>query len=329
MIKHVFKYSGWYVVWACLLCVTVETVAAQRRPRPGKNSRRPAVEKTSALTAPASEAQIVGKKIHLTDGSIIQADEVWKNGEDFWYRIGGITQRVYRSVKSIEPIRVSAEKPPENTAETSAVAVAANPPASDSLWVLLKSGARMKVDDVTESDEGAWCRRGNFSVLIASDRIERIERDSALAKPTGWKQRDWTTGQPRIDQLIRANGSRFGVDPYLVFCVIEHESHFRTRAVSPKGAQGLMQLMPGTAARFGVRNPFDPAQNINGGTQYLKELLKMFGGRVDLALASYNAGEGAVLKYGGKVPPYRETREYVRRISGRYGFDPKRGSQGR
>ena len=187
----------------------------------------------------------------------------------------------------------------------------------------------MKVDDVTESDEGAWCRRGNFSVLIAGDRIERIERDSALAKPTGWKQREWTTGQPRIDQLIRANASRFGVDPYLVFCVIEHESHFHTRAVSPKGAQGLMQLMPATAARFGVRNSFDPAQNINGGTQYLKELLKMFGGRVDLALASYNAGEGAVLKYGGKVPPYRETREYVRRISGRYGVDPKRGSQGR
>ena len=329
MIKRVFKYSGWYLVVACLLCVMVETVAAQRRPLPKKNSARPAVEKTGALTATASEAQIIGKKIHLADGSIIQADEVWKNGEDFWYRIGSVTQRVARSVKSVEPIRAPVEKPAESTSEVATNPDNANQPAPDALGVLLKGGARMKVDDVTESDEGAWCRRGNFSVLIASDRIERIERDSALARPTGWKQRDWTTGQPRIDQLIRANGSRFGVDPYLVFCVIEHESHFRTRAVSPKGAQGLMQLMPGTAARFGVRNPFDPAQNINGGTQYLKELLKMFGGRVDLALASYNAGEGAVLKYGGKVPPYRETREYVRRISGRYGFDPKRGSQRR
>jgi soluble lytic murein transglycosylase-like protein len=90
-----------------------------------------------------------------------------------------------------------------------------------------------------------------------------------------------------------------------------------------------MQLMPGTAARFGVRNSFDPAQNIHGGTQYLKELLKMFGGRVDLALASYNAGEGAVIKYGGKVPPYRETRDYVRRISGRYGIDRKRSQESR
>lgn len=329
MIKRAFKYSAWYFVMACLLCGTVETVAAKRKPRTTKTSAGPAVEKTNAVTPPAPEAQIIGKKIHLADGSTIQADEVWKNGEELWYRVGGVTQRIARSVKSVESIRAPLEKPAENAVETSAEAVAANAPASDSVWVLLKGGARMKVDDVTESDEGAWCRRGNFSVLIAGDRIERIERESAPANQPGWKQRDWTTGNARIDHLIRTNGNRFGVDPYLVFCVVEHESQFRTRAVSPKGAQGLMQLMPGTAARFGVRNSFDPAQNIYGGTQYLKELLKMFGGRVDLALASYNAGEGAVLKYGGKIPPYRETREYVRRISGRYGVDPKRGSQGR
>jgi soluble lytic murein transglycosylase-like protein len=112
---------------------------------------------------------------------------------------------------------------------------------------------------------------------------------------------------------------RQGVDPYLIFCVMEQESHFHPRAVSPKGAKGLLQLMPGTAARFGVRNSFDPAQNIMGGTRYLKELLRQFKGRVDLVLASYNAGEGAVLKYGHNVPPYRETRDYVKRISKRYG----------
>lgn len=77
--------------------------------------------------------------------------------------------------------------------------------------------------------------------------------------------------------------------------------------------------MPGTGARFGVRNPFNPAQNIEGGTRYLKELLKRFNGRVDLVLASYNAGEGAVAKFGVRVPPYRETQGYVRRISKRYG----------
>jgi len=82
-----------------------------------------------------------------------------------------------------------------------------------------------------------------------------------------------------------------------------------------------MQLMPGTASRFGVRHSFEPAENIYGGTQYLKELLAKFGGRLDLVLASYNAGEGAVIKYGGNVPPYRETRDYVKRVTQRYGAD--------
>jgi len=103
-----------------------------------------------------------------------------------------------------------------------------------------------------------------------------------------------------------------------VFLVIEQESHFHPRAVSPKGARGLMQLMPGTARRFGVSRPFDPADNIRAGTQYLKDLLRMFDNRVDLALASYNAGEGRVLDYGNRVPPFKETRDYVKKISARY-----------
>ena len=96
------------------------------------------------------------------------------------------------------------------------------------------------------------------------------------------------------------------------------ESSFTAGAMSPKGAQGLMQLMPDTAARYGVTNPYDAAQNIKGGTRYLKDLLKMFNGRVDLALAGYNAGEGAVMKYGNTIPPYSETRNYVRLILKRY-----------
>jgi soluble lytic murein transglycosylase-like protein len=128
----------------------------------------------------------------------------------------------------------------------------------------------------------------------------------------------WTTGNVTIDNLIRLNGKRYGVDPYLVYCVIRQESGFRTGATSPVGAMGLMQLMPGTAARYGVTNAYDPAQSIKGGTRYLADLLRLFGGRVDLALAGYNAGEGAVMKYGRRVPPYAETRNYVRTIGARY-----------
>jgi soluble lytic murein transglycosylase-like protein len=129
----------------------------------------------------------------------------------------------------------------------------------------------------------------------------------------------WSTGNARIDNLIRYYGNQNGVDPYLVYCLMSQESSFTAGAMSPKGAQGLMQLMPDTAARYGVTNPYDVAQNIMGGTRYLRDLLKMFNGRVDLALAGYNAGEGAVMKYGNSIPPYDETRNYVRLILKRYG----------
>ena len=130
---------------------------------------------------------------------------------------------------------------------------------------------------------------------------------------------NWTTGSARVDGLIRFYGNQHGVDPYLIFCLMSQESGFTSSAVSPKGAQGLMQLMPGTAARYGVANPYDVAQNISGGTRYLRDLLKMFNGRVDLALAGYNAGEGAVIKYGYTIPPYDETQNYVKLIIKRYG----------
>ena len=124
----------------------------------------------------------------------------------------------------------------------------------------------------------------------------------------------WTTGNGRIDALIRENGARYGVDPYFIFCVIQQESSFSSTALSVKGAQGLMQLMPGTAARYGVMNADDPAQNIMGGTRYLKDLLQLFHGRIDLVLAGYNAGEGAVIRHGHTIPPYKETQDYWRLI---------------
>ena len=132
----------------------------------------------------------------------------------------------------------------------------------------------------------------------------------------------WSTGNSKIDGLIRTYGAQYGVDPYLIYCLMSQESSFIASATSYKGAQGLMQLMPGTAARYGVTNPYDVAQNIKGGTRYLKDLLQMFNGRVDLALAGYNAGEGAVMKYGNKIPPYDETRNYVKLILKRYTKKP-------
>jgi soluble lytic murein transglycosylase-like protein len=128
----------------------------------------------------------------------------------------------------------------------------------------------------------------------------------------------FSTGDASVDRFIVESGSRNGVDPVLLYAIMHRESSFRRTAVSPKGARGLMQLMPGTAARFGVSNIFDPRQNIEGGARYVRLLLDMFDGDVRLALAGYNAGEGAVLKYGRRVPPYAETQEYVRRISERY-----------
>jgi soluble lytic murein transglycosylase-like protein len=135
----------------------------------------------------------------------------------------------------------------------------------------------------------------------------------------------FTTGDARIDSYIVESGARNGIDPVLIYALMHQESSFKRGAVSVKGARGLMQLMPGTAARFGVTNIFDPKQNIEGGTRYLRFLMDAFDGDVALMLAGYNAGEGAVLKYGRSVPPYRETQEYVRRITQRYALmrDPE------
>jgi len=127
-----------------------------------------------------------------------------------------------------------------------------------------------------------------------------------------------SSGDAELDQLIAGIGEREGIDPRFIHAVIWQESKYDVSARSHAGAQGLMQLMPATARRFGCRNPHDPAENITAGTRYLSWLLKRFEGNVELALAAYNAGEGSVDKYNG-IPPYRETRNYVKIISSRYG----------
>jgi hypothetical protein len=135
----------------------------------------------------------------------------------------------------------------------------------------------------------------------------------------------FTTGNSAVDDFIVESGKRNSVDPLLLYSIMHQESSFKARALSHKGARGLMQLMPFTASRFGVTNIWEPKQNIEGGARYMRFLLDLFGGDVRLALAGYNAGEGAVKKYGYNVPPYNETQEYVRRIGRRYSLirDPE------
>lgn len=286
---------------------------------------------TPAAVTPVETSQPV--RLKLVDGTIIAVDEAWESEQGIWYRQGGMSHLVSRDrVKAIE--RGAASKPKADLqvakvvvlddAGNDAKAADGNSNGDDSdqpVWIYLVGGARVEADSVTESAAGAWYRRGSLSVFVERARIDHIERELetlADSDSSSKKARGWTTGNAKIDSLIKQNGAKHGVDPYLIFCVMEQESHFNARALSPKGARGLMQLMPGTSARFGIKRPSDPAQNIAGGTRYLKQLMGQFGGRIDLVLASYNAGEGAVMKFGNRVPPYRETRDYVKRISFRY-----------
>jgi soluble lytic murein transglycosylase-like protein len=127
-----------------------------------------------------------------------------------------------------------------------------------------------------------------------------------------------SSGNAAIDGMVAEAAGIHGLDPYLILSVMRQESGFNRNALSPKGASGLMQLMPATASRFGVRNIFDVRENILGGAKYLRWLLDRFNGDVRLALAGYNAGEGAVEFYGNRIPPFSETQNYVRAIYSRY-----------
>ena len=122
----------------------------------------------------------------------------------------------------------------------------------------------------------------------------------------------------RYSSIIDAASKTHGVDGALVHAVITAESGYNASAVSKAGARGLMQLMPDTAARYGVRDIHDPRENINGGVRYLRDLITMFNGNIELAVAAYNAGENAVIRYGNKIPPYAETVHYVPKVLGFY-----------
>lgn len=154
------------------------------------------------------------------------------------------------------------------------------------------------------------------AMVTANAGSEALVKAAAAATATYLK--GYSTGNIFIDSFIVDSSLRYNVDPLLIFSQMNQESSFKVRATSHKGAAGLMQLMPATARRLGVTNIYDPQQNIEGGVRYMRMLLDMFNGDVDLALAGYNAGEGAVIKFDYQIPPYAETRDYVKRISVRY-----------
>ena len=183
-----------------------------------------------------------------------------------------------------------------------AVLFAIAAPGSAKVRIVVKNGKKLVYNDGVGEKRAPSAKRSSDHAWLAA----RLSRPS------------------EYDQLIHQAASNHSLDPRLVKAVALVESGFNPSAVSPKGARGLMQLMPATARGNGVRNVHDPAQNIAGGTRYLSHLLNLFDGNLEKSLAAYNAGEGAVARYGG-IPPYAETRDYVRKALTAYYGSPYRG----
>jgi soluble lytic murein transglycosylase-like protein len=177
---------------------------------------------------------------------------------------------------------------------------------------LLASGLTLKLaSHRTEGDTAVLLLEGGGEIALPRTAVRGFVPDEVVAEV------DLPEGGGDLRALAAAAARRHGIDPDLVLAVVGVESAFQPEAVSPKGARGLMQLMPQTAASLGVRDALDPAENLDAGVRHLGSLLTLYGGDVTRALAAYNAGQGAVARHGG-VPPFRETRAYVRKVLERY-----------
>lgn len=170
-------------------------------------------------------------------------------------------------------------------------------------------------------DEKGIVHFTNITGLDNRYKLIRKEDGSPISPSSTYSAKVFMPSQADIEKyahIIKTASKAYGVEPSLVHAVISAESGYDRYAISRAGAMGLMQLMPDTARRYGVQNMMDPAENIHGGVRYLRDLLAMFKGRVDLAIAAYNAGENAVIRAGHRVPNYAETRHYVPKVLGFY-----------
>jgi hypothetical protein len=191
--------------------------------------------------------------------------------------------------------------------------LAACVPAARADYVVLRSGARLNVTGYEIlGDRYRLHVQGGVAEVPVED-IVAIEPEELFEPST-----EPLTDKTPFQKLIRDAATRYHLDPTLIHSVISIESNFNPKAVSRKNARGLMQLMPRTAELMGVKDAFDPVQNIDGGSHYLSDLLKKYRNDLTLALAAYNAGPDSVDKYGRRVPPYLETMKYVQRIAKTY-----------
>jgi hypothetical protein len=180
-------------------------------------------------------------------------------------------------------------------------------------YIVLRSGARLNVTGYELlGDKYRLQMVGGVAEVPVADvlGIEPQDVFDPLPEPL--------TANTPFSEIIRKAASRYGVDADLIHCLIAVESNFNPKAVSRKNARGLMQIVPQTAAHLGVKNVFDPRENVDAGTRYLREMLTKYNNDLTLALAAYNAGPDKVDRYGRRVPPYAETRLYVQKISRNY-----------
>ena len=179
-------------------------------------------------------------------------------------------------------------------------------------YAVLRTGERLHITGYERDGDSLRLTIDGGSIEVPASDVVSFEPEDvfrAIPVPVG--------SSAAFANLIRAAAQKHGVDEKLIASIIATESNFNPRAASRKNARGLMQLLPSTAARYSVANILDPAQNIDAGTRYLKELLQQYHGDLKLTLAAYNAGPDVVAKYGG-VPPFPETRAYVRRVTSKY-----------